>query len=314
MKKLRKAFIMLDIIFIILAFDIFLIKKDNNEEPEKEVITIPDSPTLLSSVNSGFYIDANSHKHSDSEIEEMIINKNSDQKIYKLIETKIDDIVTHILVVYDPSNVRLMVCKAFHTPNNSGKENIIDMTARYGALAGINGGGYVDEGKVTYDIPVGYVIKDGQILWGNQDQKGNLIGFNNNNELTLITATGTEAIAQGIRDAVEFGPFLIVNNEVTAQANKMADKRASRVVIAQRADGIVLLLVTDGGSLIGPRMSEIVSVLKQYGAVNAANLDGGASSQMVVNGQLLSVARFIKGNIAVGGRRVVNGWGVFANN
>ena len=301
---------MIDIILVIAAFDMFLVNKGVEEENSEEVITIPDSPTLLSSVNSGFYIDAKSHKHSDSEIEEMIINKDND-KVYKLIETKIDDIVTHVLVVYNPANVRLMLCKAYKTPDNSGKENIVDMTARYGAVAGINGGGYVDLGKVTYDIPVGYVIKDGKVVWDKNKQKGNLIGFNYNNELKLISATGTEAIAQGIRDAVEFGPYLIVNNEVTAQANKMADKRASRVVIAQRADGIVLLLVTDGGSLIGPRMSEIVSTLKQYGAVNAANLDGGASSQMVVNGQLLSVARFIKGNIAVGGRRVVNGWGVF---
>ena len=308
MKKLKKLFIVIDIILIIVAFDIFLIKKDDEEE---KAITIPDSPTLLSSVNSGFYIDTNSHKYSDSDIEELIINKDESQSIYKLIETKIDDYPTHIIVVYDPNNVRLITCKGFHTPNNSGKENIVEMTARNGALAGINGGGYVDEGAITYDIPVGYVIKDGQILWGNAERKGNFIGFTNDNKLTLISGTGEEALAQGMRDAVEFGPFLIVNNEITNEANNMASKRASRAVIAQRADGIVILLVTDGGSLVGPRMSEIVNTLRQYGAINAANLDGGASSQMVVNGQLLSVARYIRGDIAVGGRKVVNGWGVF---
>ncbi len=313
MKRTKKLFIILDILFVIAAFDIFLINKDNKEETKEEAVVIPDSPTLLNSINSGFYIDTVSHKYSDSEIEEMIINRD-DNKVFKVIDTKIDDVVTHVLVVYDAANIKLLVCKAFKTPDNSGKENVMDMVNKAGAVAGINGGGYVDLGKITYDIPVGYVIKDGQILWDDNGQKGNLIGFNNDNKLVLISATGAEALAQGIRDAVEFGPFLIVNNEVTFQANKMADERAARVVIAQRADGIVLMMVTDGGSLIGPRMSEVVATLKQYGAINAANLDGGASSQMVVNGQLLSTARYIQGNIATGGRKVVNGWGVFDNN
>ena len=56
-----------------------------------------------------------------------------------------------------------------------------------------------------------------------------------------------------------------------------------RTAIGQRADGSLLLLVTDGrGSSghLGASASDLIDVMMQYGAVNAANLDGGSSSCM----------------------------------
>ena len=58
----------------------------------------------------------------------------------------------------------------------------------------------------------------------------------------------------------------------------------------KRKDGIVLFAVSDGrgkGSS-GLSMVGLADFLYQYGAYNAANLDGGGSSTMVVNGELLN--------------------------
>ena len=63
--------------------------------------------------------------------------------------------------------------------------------------------------------------------------------------------------------------------------------RVGRTVIAQREDGIVLFLVTDIGKIntIAPSLDEIVDKLLEYGAVNAANIDGGSSSSMYYDGK-----------------------------
>ena len=60
-----------------------------------------------------------------------------------------------------------------------------------------------------------------------------------------------------------------------------------RTAIGQRADGAILLLVTDGrgaSSHLGATASDLIGIMQEYGAVNAANLDGGSSSAMYYNG------------------------------
>ena len=69
------------------------------------------------------------------------------------------------------------------------------MTKKYGAVAGINGGGFFDNGQYTTDKPRGYIIKDGKIIWDEPGRVGNLIGFNNDNELVLMQASGQDAFS-----------------------------------------------------------------------------------------------------------------------
>ena len=42
---------------------------------------------------------------------------------------------------------------------------------------------------------------------------GGFVGFTNDDKLVLGKMSADEALAMGIRDAVEFGPFLIVNGK-----------------------------------------------------------------------------------------------------
>ena len=90
--------------------------------------------------------------------------------------------------------------------------------------------------------------------------------------------------------------------------------RAARNVIAERDDGIILFLVTDGASYSGITFNEGIDVLEKYGATTAANLDGGASTQLVVNKELLNSPKNALGIPIPKGRTVVNGWGVFLDN
>ena len=242
----------------------------------------------------------------ESEYDEAILTKDNDN--YKLLNITVGGYKAYLVAIYDPSKVQLIHSKTFNT--GTGQEKIKDMCVRSGGLVCINGGMFVDNG-VGSDIPMGYLIKNGKVLWRDNYNSASLIGFTNDNKLLLINATAEEAIKKGMRDALEFGPFLIVNGKRIDNNSAVGGFRgAARVAIAQRRDGIVLFLVTEGNHSSGPTMGDITDTLLNYGAYNAANLDGGASSQLAINGQLINNPKNIYGQTVVGGRKVVSGFGL----
>ena len=102
--------------------------------------------------------------------------------------------------------------------------------------------------------------------------------------------TVTEAKEMKIRDAVTFGPFLIVNGKSSEVLGNGGWGTAPRTAIGQRKDGIVLFLVVDGrtASKPGADMDDLIKIMENYGAYNAANLDGGTSSVLVVNNTIVN--------------------------
>ena len=289
-----------------------------SEERVQEVIDADKFEPINEEINlDEIVIDTKPRDSYDNEYDEAILTRDPGNEHYKYLKIKVGGYDAHLVAIYDPSEVKLLTSKKFNTTTDAryggGQEKIINMTKRLGATVGINGGGFVDYGYGS-DIPLGYVIKDGKVIWAENDKPGSLIGFTNDNKLLLIKATGEEAIKQGMRDALEFGPFLIVNG-VTPKFNNVVGgySRAARVAIAQRKDGIVLFLVTEGTHTAGPNMKEVIDTLVNYGAWNAANLDGGTSTQLVINGKLMNTPKNIYGRKVEGGRSVVTGWGLIPN-
>lgn len=260
--------------------------------------------------NNSLFIDTTDDKKFDNEYEAQIQNRGENND-YKIIDITVAKNKGWLVVVYDPSTVHIMKSRAFKTPNNDGKENIIDMTKRYGATIGVNGGGFYDDGKVSKDIPFGYIIENGNVIYKSHNRESDIIGMSNDNKLMLIHSTGEKAVEMGMRDGLEFGPFLIIEGK---RQTNLKQTRAARNMIAQRDDGIILFLVTDGASYAGITFEEGIDVLEKYGATTAANLDGGASTQLVVNGTLLNSPKNALGIPIPKGRTVVNGWGVFLEN
>jgi len=255
-------------------------------------------------------IDTSEKDSYDNEYDEQILTREAGNEDYKLIDVKVGGYDAHLVAIYDPSKVELIHSKTFNT--GSGQEQVITMCNRLGGLVCINGGGFVDYGTGS-DIPMGYIIKDGKVIWSDSEAAGNLIGFTYDNKLLLTNSTGTAAIAKGMRDALEFGPFLIVNGKSIKYTNSDSAggySRAARVSIAQRKDGVVLFLVTEGTHANGPNLGEVIDVLEKYGAYNAANLDGGTSSQLVIDGKLINNPKNIYGQSVYNGRYVVSGFGL----
>ena len=205
--------------------------------------------------------------------------------LYKIIEIKENGYKGYLAAVYDPSKIRLVT-----TQYSYKGEYLVDMAKREGAVLAINGGGFLDnEGMGNGGTPLGMVISNGKIV-NNYRSGSGLIGFTKDNKLFLGRVSADEAINMGIRDAVEFGPFLIVNGEVSSVVGNGGYGIHPRSAIGQRKDGIVLFLVIDGRSIssIGADMDDLISIMKRYGAINAANLDGGNSAVLVEKGVILN--------------------------
>ena len=109
-------------------------------------------------------------------------------------------------------------------------------------------------------------------------------------------------------DGLEFGPFLIVNGKPIEIVGDPWGK-SPRAAIGQRKDGVVLFLVIDGENYIdGASLQDVVDVFTKYGAYNAANLDGGHSTSLSINGKLYNNPPAIAKK--QGGRYVVTGFGL----
>lgn len=193
-----------------------------------------------------------------------------------------------MMIVKDPSRVIVGTSSPVYEEGVAGKK-VVDMIASYNAVGGVNAGGFEDpQGAGDGGIPKGIVISEGTFRFGSMDGKYEIIGFNQNNVLVVGTMTGEQAVNMGIRDAVSFGPILVVNKEAT-QASQGGGLNP-RTAIGQREDGAVLLLVIDGrqSSSLGASYGDVTQVMLDFGAVNAANLDGGSSSVMYYEGELLN--------------------------
>ncbi len=247
-------------------------------------------------------------KYKDKYEKELLTRNNPDD-LYKVINIEVGSTNGYLVAIYAPEKVRLISTKKF---NIGGKgEKILTMCERYGGIVCINGGGFQDDGYGS-DIPIGTVIQDGKITWGKEEAdtyRDEIIGMTSEGKLKLMhNATANEALKEDIIDAMVFGPFLIVNGK---PLNIVGDPwgKAPRIAIAQRQDGIIIFLVVDGENYInGASLQDMVDILLRYGAYNAANLDGGQSTSLVINKKLYNnpppAAK------KQGGRYVVTGWGL----
>jgi len=226
----------------------------------------------------------------DSVYEQQVLEHNKDEE-FKLIEFDGDGYHAKIVVIYDPSKVSLYTLPYF---GEYGK-TITGIAEETGAFAAINASGFNDAGGVGHGgMPTGTVIKDGEVVYQGYQTgwPGGLVGFNNDHILVLTKDSPYDAIAKGMRDAVEFGPFLIVNGVAANFEGNGGSGVHPRTAIAQRQDGIVLFVIIDGngntslGNRGGVSYAELINILLRYKAYNAANLDGGASTSLAINGQL----------------------------
>lgn len=218
----------------------------------------------------------------ENEYERDIFTLEDESAPYKIIPISRKNFEGYLAVIYDPARISVVSTKYL----NSVGQYVTEMAADNKALLAINGGGFLDENKKgTGGVPDGVLIKNGKVLSDRPyNTSGGVIGFTKENKLILGKMNAKQALAKGVRDAVSFRPFLIVNGKKSFTKGNGGWGSAPRTAIGQRKDGIVLMLVVDGRTIQNPgaTLVDIMNILYNYGAYNATNLDGGTSSVMVL--------------------------------
>ena len=221
---------------------------------------------------------------------ERAVLEHDEDDLYKIIRFKVNGCDAYLAVIYDPSLISVGVSKYI----GSAGQYIYDMAKQQNSILAINGGGFYDPGYNSNGAnPLGVTIADGKVITNEaySSNGGGIIGFDLDNKLVLMRdANANQALNAGIRDAVTMGPFLIVNGKMADIKGNGGWGYAARTAIGQRKDGIVLFLVVDSNEFRtkGASIKDLAEIMERYGAINAANLDGGTSSAMVVNNELIN--------------------------
>ena len=251
-----------------------------NKNRVKETDEITDTDIIV--------IDQTEKTEYANEYERAVLEKDPDNDDYKIIEIEGKGYSGYLAVIYDPSRIKTVYTKRLGT---SG-QYLVDMAEENDALIAINGGGFEDPNYNSNGAnPLGITISDGKAITSKTYRgSGGLIGFTEENKLVLGKMTVAQAQEMNVRDAVTFGPFLIVNGKASEVLGNGGWGTAPRTAIGQRKDGIVLFLVIDGRTVSKPGadMNDLIEIMQNYGAYNAANLDGGTSSVMVVDGEIIN--------------------------
>lgn len=234
-------------------------------------------------------LNSNQTTEYENEYERAILEREPGNNDYKIIEINEKKFSGYLVAVYEPARIRAVCTRNLGV---SG-QYLTAMAEEHDALIAINGGGFDDPNfSSTGGSPLGITICNWEFAsQAKYAGSGGIIGFTRDNKLILSSkVTKKEAQAKDIRDAVTFGPFLIVNGKKSSVVGNGGWGTAPRTAIAQRTDGIVLFLVVDGrtASQPGADMDDLIKVLLKYGAYNAANLDGGTSSVLVVNNTIVN--------------------------
>lgn len=259
-----------------------------NEVLKNNTIVEVDENTNTDAITIGQY----KSDSFESVYDEQVLKKDEGNDLYKTFKFKEGGSTFYVTAIYDPSKIDLV---SSQRPGVIG-QTIKTITKNNKGIIGINASGFEDSGGMgNGSRATGTVIQNGKITWKGRPNRwgGGLIGFNKDHKLVLTKESPAKAIKNGMMDAITFGPFLIVNGKEAKIKGNGGSGYQPRTIIAQRQDGVVLFFVIDGngnktGFRGGVSFNKMIEVLKRYKAYNAANLDGGASSILIINNKIIN--------------------------
>lgn len=227
--------------------------------------------------------------------EEKDILTHEEGAIYKIIDIEGNNYngskyVGKLVAVYNPADVTLAVSPGVGMElGNSYGQSLVSLAKQSNALVAMNAGGFYDPTWNTNGgVPHGPLIHEGRLFtdFRRGMNSGGLVGLTYDNKLVLTNWNSAEALDNNVRDAVDWGPFLIVNGK-NMFAGQTTTWNTCRTAIGQRADGIILFVAISGHPSIssGINYADLANLFQKYGAINAGVMDSGASTSLVENGE-----------------------------
>jgi len=206
-----------------------------------------------------------------------------------------------IMLIDDPSRVYLGTTPYKHQEGLRIKA----MMEYHGAIAGINASGFNDPNDSGHggDV-IGLTCSQGE-FWGTAVSYYGSVLITENDKLVVGNVRDWQNYA--IRDGIQFGPVLIADG-VAQFSDSAGFGLHPRTAIGQREDGVIVFLIIDGrriGWSNGCTVKDMIDVLQKYGVVNAACCDGGSSSVLAYNGEVITKNSSKNPSY---GRRLPNAW------
>lgn len=173
-------------------------------------------------------------------------------------------------------------------------ETTLAAVNRLGASAGVNAGGFADDGGGKR-YPTGNTIQNGKYVYG----------FFPSNELSFVGLDGNRKLVGGVfgsqseldklqpQFGASFTPVLMKDGrKLTIPVKWMTSPyRAARTVVGNFKNDQLLFIVADGSDdhgSNGASLAELQDKLQQAGIRDAYNLDGGGSSTLVWGGEVIN--------------------------
>lgn len=207
---------------------------------------------------------------------------------------RVDDTTVYVVDVQVSDPSLLKTAFADDTYGRNVKETTSDIAGANNAILAINGDyyGFRDSG---------YVIRNG-VLYRSTGSGNEDLVIDAEGNFTLVNEddiSAEELLEQGAVQVFSFGPGLVNNGEICVSENaEVAQSMTSnpRTAIGMVEPGHYILVVSEGRTddSEGLTLYQLAQVMKDNGCTVAYNLDGGGSSTLWFNGQVI--------NRTVGGR------------
>ena len=252
---------------------------------------VPDDETTAASQDTAdeAQTDAQSTEQNDSGDAVITDNSYQDENIQiKLTETRVNDTNVYIADVQVSDASYLKTAFAQSTFGRNIKATTSETAEENNAILAINGDYY---GFRNY----GYVLRNGELYRSNGNGSEDLVidadgGFSIINEDEV---SAESLLEDGAQQVLSFGPALIEDGQISVTANSEVAQSTNsnpRTAIGVISPLHYVFVVSDGRNdeSEGLTLLELAQVLQDQGCTTAYNLDGGGSSTMVFNGQVVN--------------------------
>lgn len=201
-----------------------------------------------------------------------------------------NDTVIYVADVQISSPEYLYSAMAGNTYGRNVTDEVSDIAETADAILAINGDYYGARNE-------GYVLRNGSLYReeSSSSSQEDLV-IESDGSFTIVTEGETDAeslYASGARQVYSFGPALIIDGEIAVGTDDEVGKAMAsnpRTAICEIEPCHYLFVVSDGRSdeSEGLTLYELTEFLGRFDVKTAYNLDGGGSSTMVFNGQVIN--------------------------
>lgn len=250
-----------------------------------------------------FFISKVYHVAEETEEQNIVLENNQEETMVKTSETSYEDgEISITLTEYREEDTSIYVAdivlsspeylKTAFAQNSYGK-NVTEKTSEsaegVNAILAINGDYYGAQEK-------GYVLRNGTLYRSEAEEWQEDLVIYEDGSFEIIseeTITAEELLEQGAQELLSFGPALIENGTIAVtEEDEVGKAMASN---PRTAIGIIdnlhyVFVVSDGRTEESEGLSllELAEFMDGLGVKTAYNLDGGGSSTMYFNGEVIN--------------------------